>query len=84
MSDVAISVENLGKQYRIGTRERHDTLRDAVAARFARRDRSDSDLCLDSDLAFRGLYCPFFCKGDKNGLCTGCLEIKKVVPGVGQ
>ncbi|MHB1317410.1 MAG: ABC transporter ATP-binding protein [Anaerolineae bacterium] len=36
MSDVAITVENLGKEYRIGTRERHDTLRDAVAGAFRR------------------------------------------------
>lgn len=30
MSDIAIRVENLGKQYRIGRRERYDTLRDAL------------------------------------------------------
>jgi len=37
VSDIAISVENLGKEYRIGTRERHDTLRDAIAGRLRRR-----------------------------------------------
>ena len=37
MSDVAITVENLGKSYRIGAGPRHDTLRDAVAARLRRR-----------------------------------------------
>jgi lipopolysaccharide transport system ATP-binding protein len=32
MSDIAIRVENLSKRYHIGrTRERHDTLRDALA-----------------------------------------------------
>jgi lipopolysaccharide transport system ATP-binding protein len=36
VSDVAITVENLGKEYRIGTRERHDTLRDALAGTFKR------------------------------------------------
>jgi len=37
MSDIAIRVEGLGKQYRIGAaQEQHDTLRDALAAR-ARR-----------------------------------------------
>jgi ABC-type polysaccharide/polyol phosphate transport system ATPase subunit len=43
MSDVAIRVESLGKQYRVGTRERYKTLRDtmtdALAAPF-RRARS--------------------------------------------
>ena len=39
MSDIAIRVEGLGKQYRIGRRERYQTLRDALtdtAARCAR------------------------------------------------
>ncbi len=31
MSDIAIRVENLGKQYRIGKRERYRTLRDSLA-----------------------------------------------------
>ena len=31
MSDIAIQVENLGKQYRIGQRERYKTLRDTLA-----------------------------------------------------
>ena len=31
MSDVAIRVEGLGKEYRIGKRERYKTLRDTVA-----------------------------------------------------
>jgi len=30
VSDIAIRVEGLGKQYRIGTRERYQTLRDAL------------------------------------------------------
>ena len=30
MSDIAIRVENLGKQYRIGKRERYRTLRDTL------------------------------------------------------
>ena len=30
MSDIAIRVENLGKQYRIGKRERYRTLRDTI------------------------------------------------------
>ena len=38
MSDAAIQVENLGKQYRIGQRERYqalrDTLTDAISAPF--------------------------------------------------
>ncbi|MFO7698183.1 MAG: polysaccharide ABC transporter ATP-binding protein [Anaerolineae bacterium] len=42
MTDVAIAVENLGKEYRIGTRERHDTLRDAVAGVFRRRGATGS------------------------------------------
>nr|MBP9503526.1 ABC transporter ATP-binding protein [Promineifilum sp.] len=37
MSDIAIRVENLSKQYTIGrARERHDTLRDALAGVFRR------------------------------------------------
>jgi lipopolysaccharide transport system ATP-binding protein len=36
VSDVAITVENLGKEYRIGTRKRHDTLRDTLAGTFKR------------------------------------------------
>ena len=43
MSDIAIRVENLGKQYRIGKRERYktlrDTLSDAVTAPFRRLRR---------------------------------------------
>ncbi len=40
MSDVAIRVENLAKQYRIGAAQvRHDTLRDALAAKFRRDGR---------------------------------------------
>src|ERR1019366_8584443 len=35
MSDIAIRVEGVGKRYRIGLQERHDTLRDKVAASFA-------------------------------------------------
>jgi len=31
MSDIAIRVENLSKQYRIGKRERYRTLRDTLA-----------------------------------------------------
>ena len=30
MSDIAIRVENLGKQYRIGKQERYRTLRDTI------------------------------------------------------
>lgn len=41
MSDIAIKVENLGKLYHIGAaQQRHDTLRDALIARFRRSDRS--------------------------------------------
>lgn len=37
MNDTAIKVENIGKMYRIGAaQERHDTLRDALVARFRR------------------------------------------------
>jgi lipopolysaccharide transport system ATP-binding protein len=39
MSDFAIQVENLSKQYRIGLQQRHDTLRDAVAEVFRRPSR---------------------------------------------
>ncbi len=35
MSDIAIRVENLGKQYRIGQRERYHSLRDSVARTFS-------------------------------------------------
>ncbi len=31
MSDIAIRVENLGKLYRIGAGQRHDTLREALS-----------------------------------------------------
>ena len=31
MSDIAIKVEGLGKRYRIGRLQRHDTLRDRIA-----------------------------------------------------
>ena len=34
MSDIAIRVQNLGKQYRIGKRERYQTLRDSLADGF--------------------------------------------------
>ena len=34
MSDIAIRVENLSKQYRIGTRERNHTLRDTLTNAF--------------------------------------------------
>ena len=34
MTDIAIRVDNLGKMYRIGHRERHDTLRDALVHGF--------------------------------------------------
>lgn len=38
MSDIAIRVENLGKRYRIGhLQQRHDTLRDAIAAKIKRK-----------------------------------------------
>ncbi len=30
MNDIAIQVENLSKQYKIGVRKRHDTLRDQL------------------------------------------------------
>ncbi len=37
MSDVAIRVENLSKLYHIGrAQQRHDTLREAIAATFKR------------------------------------------------
>jgi lipopolysaccharide transport system ATP-binding protein len=47
MSDIAIRAENLGKQYRIGKRERYQTLRDtvtsALAAPFRRLRRTASE-----------------------------------------
>src|SRR6266849_6283108 len=47
MSDIAIRVQNLGKQYRIGKIERYRTLRDslteAVTAPFRRRTESPSE-----------------------------------------
>lgn len=44
MSEVAILVENLGKQYKIGrSRERHDTLRDSIAARLKRNNSENDD-----------------------------------------
>jgi lipopolysaccharide transport system ATP-binding protein len=40
MTEIAIRVENLSKLYRIGAaQERHDTLRDALAARLRRNER---------------------------------------------
>src|SRR5690348_758638 len=41
MSHLAIRCENLSKQYRVGTRERYQTLRDAISNSF-RRFRSPS------------------------------------------
>ena len=35
MSDIAIRVENLGKQYRIGQRQRYHSLRESLARRAA-------------------------------------------------
>jgi lipopolysaccharide transport system ATP-binding protein len=44
MSDIAISVENLSKQYRIGAKqERQDTLRDWLVSRFRRRSHNAQD-----------------------------------------
>ncbi len=41
MNDIAIKIKNIGKMYRIGAaQERHDTLRDALVARFRRDGRS--------------------------------------------
>ncbi|MCB0253746.1 MAG: ABC transporter ATP-binding protein [Anaerolineae bacterium] len=41
MKDIAIRVENLSKRYQIGTaRQRHDTLRDTIAATFKRSNES--------------------------------------------
>ncbi len=64
MSDIAIRVENLSKQYHIGqTQQRHDTLRDALAAGLGRlrrnrkseerRPRDDTFWAL-KDVSFRG------------------------------
>lgn len=50
MSNIAIRVDNLGKQYRIGSlQKRHDTLRDVIASKFSRSNaqtlkRSNGDL----------------------------------------
>jgi hypothetical protein len=55
MSDIAIRVENLGKMYRIGAaQERHDTLRDALMARFRRDGKpgEDEDLWALKDVSF--------------------------------
>ena len=50
MSDIAIRVENLSKLYHIGARqERHDTLRDALVARFRRADQSANSQSTNSD-----------------------------------
>jgi len=38
MSDIAIRVENLSKLYHLGRGPQHDTLRDALAAAFGRRE----------------------------------------------
>jgi lipopolysaccharide transport system ATP-binding protein len=44
MSDIAIRVEKLGKMYQIGAaQERHDTLRDALVARFRRNGKSQEE-----------------------------------------
>ena len=44
MNDIAIRVENLSKLYHIGkTQQRHDTLRDALAAAFKRSDVEHSN-----------------------------------------
>jgi lipopolysaccharide transport system ATP-binding protein len=47
MGDIAVQVENLGKRYRIGKRERYRTLRDGIARAFSlpfhqRRDDGES------------------------------------------
>lgn len=55
MSDVAIRVENLAKQYRIGAAQvRHDTLRDALAAKFHRdgRDGETNTIWALKDVSF--------------------------------
>ena len=50
MSDIAIRVENLSKLYHIGARQqRHDTLRDALVARFRRANRSANPQSTNSD-----------------------------------
>ena len=50
MTDIAIRVENLSKLYHIGARqERHDTLRDALVARFRRANGSTHPQATDSD-----------------------------------
>ena len=50
MSDIAIRVENLSKLYHIGAlQQRHDTLRDALVARFRRADRSANPQSTNSD-----------------------------------
>lgn len=42
MSDIAIRAEGLSKRYQLGSRERYQTLRDALAAPFRRRSRESS------------------------------------------
>lgn len=50
MSDVAIRVEGLGKQYKIGRlQKRNDTLRDAIVGTFKRRDGERSNVERDSE-----------------------------------
>jgi lipopolysaccharide transport system ATP-binding protein len=52
VSDVAIRVEGLGKQYRIGKRERYRTLRDTLAERASAPFRWARSLVSPSPLAF--------------------------------
>jgi lipopolysaccharide transport system ATP-binding protein len=53
MSDIAIRVENLSKQYRIGQREAaYKTLRESVMNLFSRRDRNPETIWALKDVSF--------------------------------
>ena len=53
MSDIAIRVENLGKQYRIGQRETaYKTLRESIMNLFARRDGKPDTIWALKDVSF--------------------------------
>ena len=51
MTDIAIRVQNLSKEYHLGrAQERHDTLRDALSASFKRLRRRPSQRADEADI----------------------------------
>jgi homopolymeric O-antigen transport system ATP-binding protein len=56
MSEAAIRVENLGKRYRIGSRQRYRALRDVLAGAFSRPFASSSDRSNDYVWALEGVH----------------------------